>query len=200
MMQTRLLLAMVFLVLVVGASRAHADSYLTLNGGALMPVGDSDWEDVIDPSANFAVRAGGSTRTGRGARVGVEFGLELAPLATDFGGGLIDVEMSRYRFLVSARYEALLSRGLLLSLRGGLGVSHVRITVSALGASESDSDNGLALDFAAGLWVPTSRRVLLGLELGVPFGFHSDNDNGDGSSLDYRMTEIAVSAGVRISL
>ena len=182
------------------APSAHAEGYLILNGGVLFPVGDADWKDLVEPSASFAVRGGSSRRIARGARVGFEAGLEYAPLSTELDGALVQVDFNRYRVIFGARYEQLVARGLLLSLRGGLGISHLRVEASALGQSESDSDTGVALDLAAGLWFAAG-STLLGLELGLPSGFHSDDnsDNND-AAVDFRTTELALSAGVRFQL
>ena len=200
MKRTQLLLAVTVCAVMATASAARADGYLILNGGALLPTGDDDWVDLVEPSASFAVRGGGNRRVARNARVAFEAGLEYAPLATDFNSPLFELDVTRFRFLLGARYEQLLSRGLLLSLRGGLGLSHLRAEVSTvLGGSDSDSDTGLALDLAAGLWFAAG-PVLVGAEFGLPMGFHSDEDSATGATLDYRMTEIAMSAGVRFHL
>lgn len=196
----KLLLAVLATCLVLQTAPARADVYLMVGAGGLLPTGDADWQDAIDSSATFGLRAGVARRTGRGARLAFEAAVEYAPLSPANELTFLEVELDRYRLLGGVRYELLLTRGALLSLHAGLGLARLSIDVTGPLGSGSDTDTGLALDLGAGLWFGVSRSVLLGVDLSLPTGFHEDSNDEDNTELDLRTTDLALTFGVRFAL
>ena len=82
---------------------------------------------------------------------------------------------------------------MLIAVRGGFGIDHLRGELSSPLGSDSDNDTGLALELGAGPWFQTG-PVLLGFELAMPIGLHDDN------TLDFRSTDLSLLGGVRFIL
>jgi hypothetical protein len=75
----------------------------------------------------------------------------------------------------------------------GLGLDHLRPEVSSpllLPGSSTDTDTGVALDVGGGVWF-TAGPVMLGVELALPIGFHSNDPNTNGVSFDFRNTALS---------
>jgi hypothetical protein len=185
------------LLVAAAAEPARADSFVAVGGGVAFPLGDEDWNDFVESSPTLYVRGGGGKNLRPGARVLVEGSFELTFLSTELDdGALLEADISRYRALLGVRFEQLMTRKILLAVRGGIGIDHLRGEFSSPlfpDRSESDSDTGLAFELAIGPWF-SAGSVALGFELALPIGLH------DEENFDFRTTDLSLLGGVRFPL
>ncbi len=191
-------LASLALLSAADATPAGAEAFVIVGGGLMVPLGDEDWTDIVESSPTFLARAGGGRKISARSRMMFEASFELTPLTTAYeDNDLFRFEANRFRVLLGGRLEQLVARGVLLAVRGGVGIDHLRgeVSVPALpgNPSEEETDTGLALELGIGPWF-SAGSVLIGFELALPFALH-DEDN-----LDFRTTDLELLAGVRFSL
>jgi opacity protein-like surface antigen len=186
-------------VIAVGLFLAHdakaqgrGTSYAELVAGIAMPLGEDDYENLIDNSPKFGVRIGW-LGLGRDSRAGLELGLDYTPVDNDVDElPGVEADVGRLRVLAGARIAWRLQAGSALFVRGGVGVDHVsaELTGGALGISvtaEGES-TGLALEAGAGVMFAVSRSAYLGLQLAIPVAIHDDEPDADDDLLDLDYT------------
>ncbi len=176
------------------AAPARADSFVELAGGVSLPMGDDNWTDAVESSPILAVRAGAVPN-----KIGGFFSAEWMPTNTNASGWQIgnsgaDLSAHRFRLIVGPMYRHELSNTLAVDGRFGIGadIAHASVegNVGPISFDESETDVGLALDFAAGVWFRIG-NVEVGGTVAIPFGFHDDvNDNNinfDWTSYDLQL-------------
>jgi hypothetical protein len=115
-------------------------------------------------------------------------------------GGALDVSAHRFRLLVGPVFQHSVSNTLVVTGRAGIGadIQYVSTEVDVFGTTveDSESDVGLGLEFAGGLWFRLG-SVAVGGELGLPISMHDD----DNENIDYNWTSIDVDLlfGVRFT-
>lgn len=200
-MRTRALVLAATCVLSSSAA-ARADAFLAVTGGAMFPIGDDDWNNTVDAGPVLGLRGGGGRRVDPRSAVMVEASFEYAPLSDNFSSSLVSIDLTRYRALLGVRFERVMNSGPLVSLRGGVGISHLIIEAASplLPNLNTRTDTGLALEVGAGVWFPAG-PAHIGVELALPIGIHNDDpeDNNDIPS-DFRTTEVSVLGGLRFSI
>jgi hypothetical protein len=184
---------------VATAQSARADSFVEAALGAMIPVSDDQWTDYVDSGIKLAARAGTAPAGGGfGALVSVDW----TPINDDDDGfGNVDVSAHRFRILIGGTMQRRLGPKLHGSLRLGLGadITYVSIEGSFFGfqIDSSDTDLGLALEPAAGLWFDAG-SVQIGGELGLPISLlHDDGDDNDIDLEDYTSVDIDLMFAVR---
>jgi hypothetical protein len=180
---------------------ARADGFVELVGGVLIPVADDDWTNYVESGPKLGARIGSVSQ-----KVGGMLSLDWSPINTDnqgwsFLGNFADISSNRFRILANVVTHSSVGKNLTASARFGAGIdiSHVSIETNILGnvTKESDTDSGIALEAAGGIWFKVS-SVELGGELAIPVSFHSD-DPGDQFDLnDYSSFDIDLLFGVRL--
>lgn len=180
---------------------ARADSFVEFAGGLMVPVSDDQWTDYVDSGLKLAARAG--TAPG-GGKFGALVSLDWSPINDDdLGFGNVDVSAHRFRILLGGTLHRRVAPKLHASFRLGLGadITYVSVQGSFFGITvdESDSDVGLAVEPAAGLWFNTG-SVWIGGELALPIGLlHDDDPNENDIDLnEYTSIDIDLLFGVRI--
>ena len=183
----------------VSSGSAAADSFIEVAGGAMLPIEDSQWTDYVDSGPKLAVRIGGA---GSG-NIGGLFSADWTPITEDEQGfGNFDISSNRFRLLVNVFTEHKMGPKLTAQVRGGAGIDiayvHVTGDLGPLGMIDnSDSDVGLALEVAGGLWFAAGESVQIGGELALPFGFHGDRDENNITLNEYTSFDIDLLFGVR---
>lgn len=195
---SRVTLVSLFAVSLGLASRAAParaeNAFILVGGGVLFPMGDGDWENVAEASPTVFVRGGGGRLLNPRARLMIEGSFEVTPISTNYeDNAIFQLDVTRFRALIGVRYEQLVSRGMLLAVRGGIGIDHLRGEVTTPLGSGSDDDTGLALEVGIGPWF-SAGSVLAGFELALPVGLHDDD------TFDFRSTDLALVASVRFRL
>ncbi len=186
---------------ILAPSIAHAEPYVELGGGLVLPVSDGDWTDSIDPSLGLAARIGG------GGDVGGMFSFEWDPLSSN----LDYVRFSRFRFLGHVVVHHRLSPKTELVGRFGAGIdlihSSVNATILGFRVEGSDSDVGLAFEAAGGAWFSVgSGSTQVGVEAALPIGYHNNSGNKnnpndpDNRRVEYTSVDIQILGGVRLRL
>jgi hypothetical protein len=187
-------------VLVVPA-RASAESFVEVAGGLMMPAGDDDWADYVEPGPKFAVRVGGTGSNG--GRSGAMVSADWSPIQNDDTGfgNAVEVSSDRFRVLLGAFTNVLVGPKLSANIRVGAGVdiSHVNIktNLGPLSSEGSDTDPGFALEAGAGLWFDVG-SVQVGGEIALPLGFHADGSDNDIDLNDYMSYDIDLLFAVRM--
>jgi hypothetical protein len=189
-------------LLALAASPARADSWFGIQGGVAVPLGDSDWTDLVESSPKLNVNAGSVGKT-----VGGMASFDWTPENTDttsstFPGGSSDVSAHRFRGLVGLAFQNPITSKLYFTGRMGVGIdiAHASYTVSFLGASAewNGTDVGPAFEVGAGIWVKVG-SMLVGGEAAIPVAHH--DDAGDQNSRDiafqYTSYDFDVLFGVR---
>jgi hypothetical protein len=187
----------------VSYGSAAADNFIEAVGGAMLPVEDSQWTDYVDSGPKLAVRIGGS---GSG-NIGGMFSADWTPITEDDQGfgNAFDISSNRFRLLVNVFMDRKMGPKLTAQIRGGAGIDiasvHVTGDLGPLGMFDnSDSDVGLALEVAGGLWFQAGESVQLGGELALPLGFHGDRDENDITLEEYSSLDIDLLFGVRFMM
>jgi hypothetical protein len=196
-------LAVASLVLAAAAhGTAAADNFLQAQGGIMIPVEDSDWSDYVESGPKLAVRLGGSG----GGQNGLMVSADWSPLTEDDDGfSNVDVSAHRFRVLANVYTERSMGPKLVAVVRAGLGIDITKIEASVdlgpLGRTEADdTDAGLALEVAGGLWFQAGGNVQVGGELAFPISFHADDEEDDIDLNDYSSLDVDLLFGVRIQL
>jgi hypothetical protein len=184
---------------VLAPSVARADAYFEFGAGLVLPVSDDDYTDFVDPSVGLAARIGG------GGDVGGMFSVEWAPLSSDPD----NFTFNRFRLLGHLVLHHRLNAKTQLVGRIGAGVdilhSNFDATIFGVRVEDSDSDVGLALEAAGGVWFRIGRgSTEIGVEMALPISYH-DNDgpavfDPEDQEFEYTAFDIEILGGVRLRL
>lgn len=194
--------AVLLVVLAMSSGTAVADNFISAVGGVMLPVEDSQWTGYVDSGPKLAVRIGGA---GSG-NIGGMFSADWTPITEDEDGFAgFDVTSHRYRLLVNVFAEHKMGPKLTALVRGGAGIDiayvHATADLGLLGKFDnSDSDVGLALEVAGGLWFQAGESVQLGGELALPLGFHGDRDENSITLEEYSSLDIDLLFGLRFMM
>lgn len=189
------------LVLLAGA-HAHADPFIELGGGLALPVSDDDYTAYAEPSLKLAARIGSS-----GATLGGMGSIDWTPVSDD----LEFVSFNRVRILGHVQVRSQVGPKLQIVGRFGAGIDYIHAstdaTILGIRFEGSDSDVGLALEAAGGLWFGVGGgSTQVGIELALPISLHSSEGNPqnpndpDDAEFDYTGIDIDVLAAVRLRL
>jgi len=172
---------------------ARADSFGELVAGVAIPLGDEDYENVVDESFRLGLRGGSLPERG----IGYEVALDWTAVNDDIGGSIpgasFDVAWNRFRVLGGVRMGKVVGgkTPVLAFVRAGAGVDlvHVSVTTDVLGVESEDSetDAGLALEVGGGALISLG-EVSAGVQVAVPMGFHFEDDDGDAATVDHDYT------------
>lgn len=183
------------------AARAHADNFVEVAGGIMIPVEDSDWTDYVESGPKVAARVGGVGDNHLGALLSVDW----TPLNTDFTGFGPDDDVSahRFRLQINVATEQKVGPKLFATFRVGGGVDitrlHIETNLGPFGSTTvDDTDSGLALEAAGGLWFKIG-SLQVGGEVGLPLAFHADGDDDDFDGADYSSFDLDILFGVRFT-
>jgi hypothetical protein len=196
-------LALAFAVLTAASVRiAAADNFISAVGGVMLPVEDGQWTDYVDSGPKLAVRIGGA---GSG-NIGGMFSADWTPITEDnegFAG--LDITSNRFRLLVSVFADRKMGPKLTAQVRAGAGIDiayvHVTGDLGPFGrVDNSDSDVGLALEVAGGLWFQAGEGLQVGGELALPLGFHGDRDENNIMLEEYSSLDIDLLFGLRFMM
>lgn len=187
--------ALAFLVVLAAPVSAHADNIIELAGGLTTPISDDQWSDYVESGPKLAVRAGTV-----GPKVGALLSLDWSPLNTDESGfGNVDVSAHRFRIQAMAAVHHRAGK-ILASFRGGLGIDVASVSINGnffgIQIDESDTDVGLALEVAGGIWFPVG-GVEVGGELALPMSFHDDGPDNDIDLEEYTSVDMDLLFAVR---
>jgi hypothetical protein len=193
--------SLVILACVLAASRASADSFTIINAGLAVPISDSDWTRLADPSLKLGVRAGGGRPDVAGY---VSF--DFTPVSFVDEPGFGDLSAQRYRALVGIQVWRQLVPNVHFDARLGVGIdiAHASYTFTVLGTTTkySDTDVGYAFEPAAGLWFDIGATANVGFELGFPVGHHDKTampGTGD-FTFKYTSVDLDLMGGIRVGL
>jgi hypothetical protein len=108
-----------------------------------------------------------------------------------------DASVHRFRILGNLEVRHRFAPKITLGGRVGAGVDivHGSYSFTVLGAttSKSDTDLGFGIDLAGGAWFDIGTTTQLGVELGVPIGYHSKKAANLGDiSFDYTQVDIEL--------
>ena len=183
---------------------AQADSFAELLGGLAIPVGNSNWTNLVDPSPKLQARAGAMAP---GADIGGMLGIDWTPESLDnsgggFGVGSTSVAAHRFRAIASVVFRHRIAPRITLSGRAGAGIdiAHASYDVTILNntSSNSDTDVGYAFEFGAGVWFDVG-GTQLGFELAVPIGHHNKQAQQTGDiTFQYTDIDVDLLIGVRL--
>jgi hypothetical protein len=193
--------SLIILACVLAASRASAESFVVFDAGLAVPISDSDWTRIADPSLKLAVRAGG----GRPDVAGY-VGFDFTPISFANDPGFGDLSGQRYRLLVGAQIWKQLVPNIHVDARLGAGIdiAHASYTITILGTTNSSSDTnvGFAFEPAGGLWFDIGTTAEIGFELGLPIGYHNKTAQpGSGDyTFKYTSVDLDLLGGIRVGL
>jgi hypothetical protein len=185
---------LILAVMLLPTSTTRADGIFELAGALTFPAADNNWVNTVEPSPELAVRAGGGNDelAGLASLAWTPERLDAQPIA-----GLTDASGHRFRILGNVEVRRRLLPKLTLGGRIGAGVDivHGSYSFNILGTttSKSDTDVGFGIDLAAGVWFDVGATTQLGVELGVPIGYHSKKAAAIGDlSFDYTQVDIEL--------
>lgn len=199
-MRTLVCLAACLAAIAVAPSRARADTFLDLQGGISIPVGDSDWTDLADSSPKLGLRIGAIPH-----EIGAFVAADWTPVNTDqqgWSGPLTSADISAHRFRVmgGVMFHHPLSNTIAVTGHGAIGadIAHANISVDVLGThtETSDTNTGLGFAFGGGVWFRAG-SLEVGGELQLPVAFHHDDNKNDSIPYDYTSVDLELVGGVR---
>lgn len=174
--------------------------FLALLAGLQLPVGDSDWKDIADPSPKLAVRAG-AMQHGLGGMVSVDWtGEQLTSKYSNPNG--FDTGASAYRFRLLGHVVVERAFGPKLVLDGrlgaGLDVAHGSYDFTLLGqhSQDSRSDVGWAFELGGGAWWNLG-SMEIGGEVALPIGSHDTPSKNGTIGFVYTSYDIDLLFGLR---
>jgi len=190
----RRILLIVSLATLAAPAAARADSFGEVVAGVAIPIGDDTYDGIVDESFRLGVRGGSLSERG----VGFELGVDWTAVNDDVGGAVpglasLDVSWNRFRVLGGARVGKLVGHKTpvfaFARLGAGVDLIHLNVTATVLGveSEKSETDAGLALEVGGGLLVPIG-SVAAGVQIAVPMGFHSDDDDSDPTTVEHDYT------------
>ena len=189
----RVLIALALLA----AAPAHADNFVEIAGGIMIPVSDDQWTDYIESGPKLATRIGAV-----GPKVGGLLSIDWTPInADDTGfGNAVDISSHRFRIQLAAATHQKVGANLTASFRvgGGFDIAYVNVQTNIFGlmTDDSDTDVGLALEAAGGLWFNVG-SMQIGGELALPISFHDDGPDNDINLEEYTSVDLDLLFGVR---
>ena len=179
------------------STSAHAEGFVEFDGALAIPISNSDWTKAVDTSVSVGARAGG------GGQVGGLFMFDWAPLSSN----VALTDLNRFRVQGGIYIESRIAPKILLRGRftGGVDILHSHTEVTVLGQTftGSDTDTGIAFEPGVGAWFELA-SVKLGVELGLPIGYHSKKGNAanpadpNNAKFDYTSVDINVVGGARL--
>lgn len=186
-----LVVALALLVAEPSPTRAEPKAFFEGVLGFLLPLGDDDYENVVDPGPKLGLRAGAAVGS-----LGFELGLDWEPIQHDLGTETLDVDIHRLRALVGVRGLLRLAGGGWGFVRFAAGIDHVMTsvegTVLGFAVESEEDDTGLALEPGVGIVFPLG-GVALGGQLGLPMSFHDEDDSADNDvDFDYTSFDLDV--------
>jgi len=193
----RALPAALLVILALPAGAARADNFVEVAGGIMAPIGDDQWTNYVDSGPKLAARVGGMRQ-----RAGAMLSVDWTPLAAnDMGfGNAVDISSHRFRILVSAIAEHRIGDKVSASLRvgGGLDIARVSVHTNIFGitSDNSDTDTGLGVEAAGGLWFDAG-TIQIGGELALPISFHDDGADNNIDLESYTSVDFDLMFGVR---
>ncbi len=187
---------------VLGALPVHAaaENFVEVAGGVMLPSGDDQWTDYVDSGPKLAVRVGGY-----GEKLGAVISADWTPVNTDndsfqIGGFSVDTSAHRFRLLASFAARKQLAVNMIGTVRIGAGLDAARTSITTMFGGNTDTvsetDLGLALEPAAGLWFNFG-NLQVGGEVALPMSWHDDDDEGDVDLEDYTSFDVDLMFGVR---
>lgn len=115
-------------------------------------------------------------------------------------GNAVDISSHRFRIQAAVASHQKIGAKLTASFRvgGGFDIAYVNVRTNFFGVTSesSDTDVGLALEGAFGLWANVG-SMQIGGELAVPIGFHDDGPDNDIDLDEYTSVDIDLLFGVR---
>lgn len=185
----RVIIALAFVVVPIAARPARADSFVDITGGISIPLGDDDWNNMVESSPKLGLRVGALPH-----EIGGYVQADWVPENTDaqgFSNGLASADISAHRFRMQGGvlFRHPVSNTLAITGRGGIGADIAYASVSGMVLGQnyegSQTDVGLGFEFAGGIWFKLG-GMELGGEAAFPFSIH-DDDNND-PDIDYQYT------------
>lgn len=186
--------------ILVVTSPARAETFLDLEGGISIPMGDSDWTDSAESSPKLGLRIGAFPH-----EIGGFIAADWTPVNTDTQGWSVpgasgDISAHRFRLLGGAMVHHNLSNTLAVTGHAGIGtdIAHASYTVTILGNSStrSDTDAGLAVELGAGAWFRLG-SMEVGGEVNFPIGTHDHDAGNDGIGFHYTSYDLELLGGIR---
>ena len=199
-MRTLVCLAACLAALAVAPSHVQADTFLDLEGGLTIPVGDGNWTDNADSSPKLGLRIGAFPH-----EIGAFIAADWTPINTDaqgWSGPLSsgDISAHRFRTMGGVMFHHNVSNTIAVTGHGMVGadIAHASITISGIAGSttQSDTNVGLGLAFGGGVWFRAG-SLEVGGEVQVPVAFHSDDNKNDLIPYDYTSVDLELLGGVR---
>ena len=188
--------AIIALALLVTPAVAHADSYVGLAAGLVLPQSDDAYTDAVDTSPMLGVRVGAYPEEFGGY---LSFEWMIVDAKADGSLGL-DVSAHRFRLIAGPEIHHELSNTLAVTGRGGIGLdiarSHVEGTFLGVNVDSSETDTGLGFEFAGGLWAHLG-GLEIGGEISLPVGIHDDDSTENDFDYDYTAVDIQLMFGIR---
>ncbi len=188
-------------------ARAEKNGFAEVVVGMANPIGDDDYDDIVENSFKLGVRGGvfrGAPLSG-GVHLGFELGADWALADTKLDDGPnFDATFHRFRFLAGGRVNVNLMKKLSLFFRAGAGLDVVlgslSLTIGQTTTTTDENDLGFALEFGGGAVVEAG-GYLFGMQLALPIAWHDDPSSGAGDVLYYDYTsyelDLLVTAGTR---
>jgi hypothetical protein len=184
-----------------GSALARADGDLELAGGISIPAGDSNWTNAVGTSPKLGVRIGDMWND-----LGALLQVDWTPVnlnAQGFANPLASADLSYhvFRILANFAFQHHVLPHLVVGGRAGVGIDIAREsgTVTFLGnsGSRSDTDVGLAVEVAGGVWYDFG-RTQLGGELAVPIGHHDSPSQNGSYPFQYSSFDVDLLICVRL--
>jgi len=183
-------------------SVAHADPFVELGGGLAIPVSDDEYTSYVDPSVKLVARIGAG-----GPKLGGMGSVDWTPLAADNS----ILSFNRFRFMGHIQARTQLAPKVQLVGRFGAGLDlireHAETTILGVRFEGTDTDLGLALEPAGGVWFAVgSGGTQIGVELALPISYHASKGNPNNptdpndAKFDYTSVDIDLLGGVRLGL
>lgn len=181
--------AVVTLLAMPAATHAEGDRFAEFVGGVMMPLGESDYEDFIDPSLKLGVRLSffGDAVSPDKMGLGVELGLDWTPASNDLDDSpTIDASFNRLRGIVALRARKRIGKKTIVFMRAGGGIDYVIGSIEGtviFPVNVDDNDLGLAFEVGGGV-VTRVGGGFVGVQAALPIAIHF----GDEEELDYDYT------------
>ncbi len=167
--------------------------------GMAMPVGDDDYEDLVDDSFKLGVRvvAGSSSRAG--GRLALELGFDYTLVENELDDlPAVEADAHRVRLLGGVRLAFPLAGRSEFFLRAAAGLDYVSTAVTGQFAGVSvttdDTSAGIALEAGAGVAFGLGGGRFLAAHVAFPIALHDEDadDEDDLIVLDYTGYDVDV--------
>lgn len=181
---------------------ARADNFFDIAGGLAAPLSDNNWTNLVDTSPKLQLRAG-ALNGDLGAAVTLDWTPEnLNNSGGAFPGGSVDITGHRFRLLVQGVATHHVTPKVMLVGRAGAGLDlaygSYSFNLGTSSSGHSDWNAGIAFELGGGAWLDVSESMQVGIELGLPIGFHNHKASGNGDiAFDYTSLDLDILFGVR---